>query len=908
MNSSIDASLSNTDLSEEMYAKYLQDPSSIDPTWLRLFSSLDTNTATSTPTTPPTTPTTQPTADIRVYDLINAYRTYGHLIANTNPLLQPTHPQSLPPQLKLETFNLKQADLQNSFPTYGLLTSATAPLSAISEKLQAIYCGTVGFEYMGLDRPELEQWLQDHLEHNASQNSISIDQKRMILQQLNTSELFEVFLHTKYVGQKRFSLEGAETLIPMLEAVLETGSQTGMQEFVIGMAHRGRLNVLSNILKKSHTDIFSEFDEGYIPDSFEGSGDVKYHKGYFSEVLSLNKKTLKVSLTPNPSHLESVDPVVEGLVKAKQLQIDGHSQKSVVPILIHGDAALAGQGVVYETLQLYNLAGYNTGGTLHFVVNNQIGFTTVPEDSRSTRYCTDIAHTFGAPVFHVNAEDPEACVYITNLAVEIRQKFHCDVFIDLICYRKYGHNESDEPAYTQPLEYSIIKKKQGIRELYRDHLIRQNLLEKSLAESLEAEFKKSLQEAQQNIKIKPVQAKEASKKSFQDLFAFIETGLPAALLSTIAERMSKIPADFKLHPKVESLVKGRLAMIKDNKPIDWGMAETLAYGTLLWEGVNVRLAGQDCSRGTFSHRHGLWVDQSSEKSYFPLQHLKAEQGRFDLINSSLSEFAALGFEYGYSVASPESLTIWEAQFGDFANSAQIIIDQYIASAEQKWGQKSGLTLLLPHGYEGQGPEHSSARLERFLTLCGNDNMQIVNPTTPSQLFHLLRRQILADVLKPLIVFTPKGLLRHPACVSFVSDLTKGSFETIIPDPLTISRPKKVIFCSGRIYYDLNAQRSKEKIDDTAIVRIEQLYPLDSERFQEVIKPYAACDVFYWVQEEPANMGAWSHVQPVLDELLPKDKQLFYIGRPGSASPAVGSHVLHKREYQMIMDALFKLKS
>ncbi len=884
---------SNVDFAEEMYAKYLVDAASVDASWRSYFDAMDEGFV----------KVDSSSEEIRIRDLITAYRTYGHLMAKINPLS--TEKPQAPEVLQLENFGFSQRDLDKVYPTCGILPKNQASLNEIISALQAFYCGNFGIEYMDLINPEIKKWIQEHLEGDRSKFELPIEEKRMILQQLNQSELFEIFLHTKYVGQKRFSLEGAETLIPMLETVLTSGSQIGMEEFIIGMAHRGRLNVMSNILNKSYTQIFSEFDEGYVPDSFEGSGDVKYHKGYFSDVMTRGTKKIRVSLTSNPSHLESVGAVVEGQTKARQIQVNDAHQKKIVPILVHGDAALSGQGIVYETLQMHKLRGYETGGTLHFVVNNQIGFTTLPQDARSTLYCTDIARTFNAPTFHVNAEDPEACVFVTHLAVELRQKFKCDVFVDLICYRKYGHNETDEPAYTQPIEYGIIRQKKPIREIYRDELIHQGLMEKALAETLENEFKAGLLQAQQAMKIKPVSIEEGSEeKTIQRLISPVETGVSKDILGAIAERISLVPEGFTIHPKVKALVNERLKAVKEGQKLDWGMAELLAYGSLLWNGESIRLSGQDCCRGTFSHRHGLWMDQVAEREYFPLKNLKADQGRFDLINSHLSEYAALGFEYGYSIVYPEALVIWEAQFGDFSNGGQIIIDQYIASGEQKWGQKTGLTLLLPHGYEGQGPEHSSGRMERFLSLCGNGNMLVANPTTPAQLFHLLRRQIVGKMLKPLIVFTPKGLLRHPQCVSTLGDLVDGSFQTIITDASTDA--SKLVFCSGRIYYDLLAIKEKDKRDDVALVRIEQLYPLDSKLLESVILKYTNAKQLYWVQEEPRNMGAWEYIAPILKSLTQSDVK--YIGRPRSASPAVGSYVLHKNESKAIFEALYESRN
>lgn len=915
----MEAALANPSLVDEIYEKFEKNPNSVDSSWYFAFTQADQPRTATVPTKPQTVyeqsvgqyariDSSSP-ADLRIYNLIIAYRTYGHLQAHFNPIA--TKPIEQPRQLRLETLGFNQEELSKPFPTCGLLSSPTAPLSEIIETLKSIYCDKIGIEFMELEDPDMENWIIQHIEPTKFKADLTIDQKRMILQSLNRSELFETFIHTRYTGQKRFSLEGCETLIPMLESTIELGSTLGSLDYVIGMAHRGRLNVLSNILNKSHTDIFSEFEEGYIPNSFEGSGDVKYHKGYFSEVSTSKGQKVKVTLSPNPSHLESVDPVVEGQVRAQQVSLgDDLKQEKVIPILVHGDAAIAGQGVVYETMQFYHIPGYSTGGTLHFVINNQIGFTATPNETRSTWYCTDIANAFSAPVFHVNSEDPEGCVYVTNLAMELRQKFHCDVFIDINCYRKYGHNESDEPAYTQPLEYQIIRKKKSIREIYRDQLISEGVMEQKVAESLEAEFTAALQLAMQESKNAIQQAPRAPKifeeeKVAKEKFPSIPTKVPKETLVEIAERITSIPEGFNIHPKLKNLINERLEMVKNKKPIDWGMAENLAYGSILWDGTSIRISGQDVRRGTFSHRHGIWMDQVVEKAYIPLSHLKPNQGRFDLLNSPLSEYAVLGFEYGYSVGNPEALVIWEAQFGDFGNGAQIMIDQYIATSEQKWGQKLKLVLFLPHGYEGQGPEHSSGRMERFLQLAAEDNMRIVDPTTPAQFFHLLRKQVAHPLRKPLIVFTPKGLLRHPACVSSLKDLTHGSFQEVLDDPNPGSKVKRLVLCTGRIYYDLIAEREKSKIDNMAIIRIEQLYPLHKEQLLSIIKKYKGIKEAFWVQEEPSNMGAWNFINQMVQPLMPKSIQLQYIGRPRSASPAVGSYLLHKKQHADIMNALFK---
>lgn len=898
----LSSGMQNIDLIEEMHDRYLNDPQSVDPQWREFFRQAESMPQASEKE--PVAKVFEAPPDLKVYNLIQAYRTYGHLMAKINPIA--VMEVDLPWQLRLENLGFSKEELDAEFPTCGLMEQETAPLQKIVDLLQEIYCNKIGVEYMGLQNPQLEEWLQNKIEPKRFKIDLTIDQKKMILQHLNKSELFESFLHTKFTGQKRFSLEGGETLIPILASILNHGAELGLEEMVVGMAHRGRLNVLSNIMEKSYEDIFSEFEEGYIPLSFEGSGDVKYHKGFSSVISAVNGKKIEVVLCPNPSHLEAVDPVVQGRTHALQIKKNDEVERDrVLPVLIHGDAAIAGQGVVYETMQMYRLKGYTTGGTVHIVINNQIGFTTLPQEGRSTLYCTDIARTFCAPVFHVNAEDPEACIMATNLALEIRNRFDCDVFIDLNCYRKYGHNEGDEPAFTQPLEYQMIRKKKPIREIYRDDLIQQGVLERQMAESLEVEFKASLQEALTSVQLpKNKTAASAPVKKEKNMFPVVETAVDQKSLLQIGQKMNEVPDGLVVHRKLQNLIKDRLAMAKGEKPIDWGMGEMLAYATLLAEGTHVRLAGQDCCRGTFSHRHALWMDQKVERAYFSLKHLQDEQGRFDVINSPLTEYAGFGFEYGYSLGYPEALVIWEAQFGDFCNGAQVIIDQFLSTAEQKWGQKSTVVMLLPHGYEGQGPEHSSARMERFLALCGNDNMQIVSASTPGQLFHLLRRQIKSPNKLPLVVFTPKGLLRHPKCVSSVEDLSTGGFEEILDDPSPAKKTKKLVFCCGRIYYDLLVEREERGAEEMTIVRLEQLYPLKVESVKEILKKYEGFEKCIWVQDEPKNMGAWDYIRPLLRELLPANIEPTGVGRPRSASPAAGSYALHQKEHADLMKELF----
>ncbi|MCH9626088.1 MAG: 2-oxoglutarate dehydrogenase E1 component [Chlamydiales bacterium] len=896
--------LANIEMIEKLHANFLQDPMSVEPSWRYFFDGVEFAEYHKSKIQPPI----EQAGDLRIFNLIEAYRKFGHLQARFNPIA--LQEPEVAHELQLSSLNFDPKELEQSFPTGGVLEESIAPLSKIIDRLQKIYCGTIGIEYMGCHSPEMEKWLQVQIEPTLFRPQLSIEQKRMILHHLNKSELFETFLHTKYTGQKRFSLEGGETLIPILEEIIEKGSECGVDEFVIGMAHRGRLNVLSNILNKSYSMIFSEFEDFYDPDLTEGTGDVKYHKGFSSNITTSHGIPVHIGLTANPSHLESVGAVVAGKVRAKQMQRADVAQKKVVPILIHGDASISGQGVVYETLQLYNIDGYSTGGTVHIVVNNQVGFTTLPNEYRSSRYSTDIAHAFGFPVFHVNAEDPEGCIFATQLALRVRHLFQCDVFIELNCYRKYGHNESDEPAFTQPKEYQIIRNKKSIREIYRDSLIEQGVLEKQMALSLEEDFKKALHYELDELKIsKEVFSQEAfggvwqdyKKASKQELFEPALTSVNASVLKEIGTLFCQIPDALAVHKKLQKLIEQRQKMVTGELPLDWAMGEHFAFATLLWEGVPVRLSGQDCQRGTFTQRHSVWVDQNTGERHFSLNHLTENQGKYTVYNSPLSEFAVLGFELGYSFAYPSSLVMWEAQFGDFANGAQIIFDQYLAASAQKWQRYSGLVLLLPHGYEGQGAEHSSGRIERFLQLAGEMNLQVVNPTTPAQYFHLLRRQVKRTVRVPLVIFTPKGLLRHPECISSLEDLSNGSFNEIIDDVQQDRKARRVLLCSGRIYYDLIQERAKRQKQEVAIIRIEQLYPLQHDTLMRVLKKYEAVKEFYWVQEEPKNMGAYTYISPILEEMLP---HIQYVGRNRSASTATGSHVRHQKEHEQVMNMAF----
>lgn len=899
---SLESQIANLAFLEEMYQQSLSQK--VDPSWTQFFQKFEGKIVKDSTFIPSNQ--NQVLQIERIHHLMNAYRRYGHLLANINPIAL-EKPQ-MPEQLKLENLGFSSSESENLFPTMGLLDQNQAPLKDVIDVLNKRYCQMVGFEYKDFTDSHVEKWIQEQIESGRFDHSFHLEERLAILDFLTRAEVLETFLHTKHVGKKRFSLEGAETLIPMLALLVSKAAEEDVKEFFIGMSHRGRLNVLANILNKPIAAILKDFDEEYMPALTEGMGDIRYHKGHANESVNTYKgKLIKLTLAPNPSHLESVNPVVEGQTHAKQFLVeDEKERRHIIPLLMHGDAALSGQGVVYETLQISRLSGFETGGTLHIAINNQIGFTTSPEEGRSTLYCTDIAKTFGAPVFHVNAENPEMCVQIALFAYEIRQRFHCDVFIDLNCYRKYGHNEGDEPAFTQPLEYQQIRNKQSIRTLYLNYLLQDTHIDKKVADQREESLKQHLQDAYQHAQEKleePYHSQEIQSK--RSVFANVCTKVDLVLLQKVAKSFDNIPADFQLNAKIKHIFAERSKAIFEDKPIDWGTAELLAYGTLVCEKTPVRLTGQDSGRGTFSHRHALWLDQVNNHSYCPLAHIDQEQARFEVLNTSLSEVASLGFEYGYSIVCTQSLTIWEAQFGDFVNSAQVVIDQYIASGEQKWGQTSNLTLFLPHGFEGQGPEHSSARFERFLTLAGHDNMQIVNPTTPAQMFHLLRRQIKQPFQKPLIILTPKGLLRHPACVSRMKDLTDGHFCFVLDDPNKPIHIRKLILCSGRIYYDLIAQREKEKCNDLAIVRIEQLYPLNLEELKHVITQYGSFQTCQWVQDEPENMGAWSFISSYLPQVLPAGISFSFVGRERSASPATGFYARHKQELANILFQVFK---
>ncbi|MES2650640.1 MAG: 2-oxoglutarate dehydrogenase E1 component [Bacteroidota bacterium] len=898
----------NAEYIESLYQSYKEDRNSVEFGWQKFFEGFDFGRGSDAANVINETPE-HFLKEINVLNLINGYRQRGHLFTKTNPVRER---RKHLPTLVIENFGLAQADLNTVFNSSIELGIGPAKLSDIVAFLEQTYCGSIGVEYKYVRTPEILNWLESKMETERNTPKLSIDEKKRILSKLNEAVSFENFLGTKFLGQKRFSLEGAEAVIPALDSVIEKGAQLGIEEFVIGMAHRGRLNVLANIMQKTYKDIFAEFEgKGYSADSPFG-GDVKYHLGYSTDVTTNAGKNVHLSLCPNPSHLETVNGVVEGMSRSKIDFKYGGDNSRLAPILIHGDASVAGQGIVYEVIQMASLEGYKTGGTIHLVINNQIGFTTNYKDARSSTYCTDIAKVTLSPVFHVNGDDVEALVYAINLGMEYRQKYKNDVFIDILCYRRFGHNEADEPKFTQPLLYKAIEKHANPRDIYIEKLTKTGELEAGLAKEMEKEFKGLLQ--QRLNEAKEITSTYSDVKfggawadmrlaTAKDFDVSPDTSVKKTTLLEVAKRISSLPADKKFFKKIEKLFDERLKMATSTHVFDWAMGEQLAYGTILAEGKRVRLSGQDVKRGTFSHRHAVLTLEDSEEEYTPLANISDQQAPFDIYNSHLSEYGVLGFEYGYAMANPNALTIWEAQFGDFFNGAQIVVDQYIASAETKWQRENGLVMLLPHGYEGQGPEHSSARIERFMELCADYNMQITNCTTPANFFHALRRQFKRDFRKPLVVFSPKSLLRHPLCVSPLADFTDGKFKEVIDD--TNVKPasvKRVVFCSGKIYYDLlETQKANEK-GDVALVRVEQLYPTPVDQMEAVYNRYKNAKDAVWVQEEPENMGAW----PYLLRRLRKTSfsQMDVISRRESSSTATGYAKQHANQQAYIVATAF----
>ena len=921
-------SLANADVIEASYQSWLADPNSVDPTWRAFFQGFALGSNAATPTAAlaeasrdasqshATAPIIDSLKQSRVHQLINAYRSLGHLEAHLDPLSDTPPPH---PKLSLAQFDLSEADLGTSFDVGTYLGGGQMKLQDILIALRTTYCDRIGVEYTHIQDVEVRQWLETRMEASRNQPDFSKAEKVRILRRVHKAELFERFLHTKYVGQKRFSLEGGETMVAAVDSIIEHCPKLGVEEVVMGMAHRGRLNILTSVMRKSFDVLFEQFSENYIPETVGGDGDVKYHLGYEAVLETMSGKKVEVRLAANPSHLEIVNPVVEGKTRARQ-RIRGATGERwrVLPLLIHGDAAFAGQGIVAETLNFSQLPGYQTGGTLHIVVNNQIGFTTEPRDSRSTVYCTDVAKMIEAPVFHVNGDDPEAVCHVARLALEFRVRFQRDVVIDMVCYRKHGHNETDEPAFTQPLLYRKIAAHPPISAVFTRKLVADGTVTEAKSDAIRAEYSEALEKHLEKAKAaetaktaRRAAAAEArrfegSTAVFQPDFHFkpVATGVKSDLIARVAQGLTTLPEGFRPNPKIRRFLDARAQAFKDGGPVDWGFAEALAFGTLVLEGTPVRLSGQDCERGTFSHRHAVLHDMETNATHTPLTQLAPDQARFCVYNSLLSEAAVLGFDYGYSLDYPDMLCMWEAQFGDFANGAQVVIDQFISSAESKWYRTSGIVLLLPHGYEGQGPEHSSARLERFLQLCAEDNIQVANITTPANFFHALRRQVKRDVKKPLVVMSPKSLLRHPAATSRLEELSTGGFQEIVDDPLFAQGTafaSRLILCSGKVYYDLADHRAKNKHHDTAIVRVEQLYPLHRKRLAEIAKKYAGARLV-WAQEESENMGAWSWIAPQLEETFGRKAR--YAGRDASASPAVGTLAVHRLELAALLKQAF----
>lgn len=843
--------------------------------------------------------------EINVLNLINGYRTRGHLFTKTNPVRER---RKYTPTLDLENFDLEESDLDTVFQAGKDVGLGPATLRDILALLQQTYCQSIGAEYNYIRRPDIVKWLRTRMENSRNTPVFSVEKKKHLLNKLNKAVIFEKFLGTKFVGQKRFSLEGAESLIPGMDAIIQKGAELGLQEFIIGMAHRGRLNVLANTLLKEYDEIFSEF-EGKEHAESVFQGDVKYHLGFSSDIETDSGNKVHLSLMPNPSHLEAVNPVVEGAARAKIDRKYGGDFNKLAPILIHGDAAISGQGIVYEVIQMSLLEGYKTGGTVHIVINNQVGFTTNYLDGRSSTYCTDAAKVTQSPVFHVNGDDVEALVFAIEMAMEFRQTFNRDVFIDLLCYRRHGHNEADEPSFTQPLLYKSIKKHPDPRQIYFEKLLNSGEVAANMAKEMEKGFKKTLQEeldesrSKSTLTLSPYLKgtwngiRRVSNDDFEGPSP--ETGVDRKELEDMLLNMHQIPENFGAHKKIRKLFNDRIRMIEEDR-LDWALGELAAYGTLLMEGYPIRLSGQDSRRGTFSHRHSVIISEAAEEEYIPLNHIKEGQEKFMVYNSPLNEYGVLGFEYGYSITNPNNLVIWEAQFGDFANGAQIVMDQYVSSAETKWQRMSGLVQLLPHGYEGQGPEHSSARIERYLELCARKNMQIVNCTTPANFFHVLRRQIHREFRIPLVVFTPKKLLRYPLAVSKLDHLALGKFEELIDDPyVDVANTKKVLLCTGKMYYELLERQQTEERRDVAVVRLEQLYPLPIPQLRELFAKYPKDVKYLWVQEEPRNMGAWNYILRVVTEA-----EIDVIARKPSASPATGYYRLHDVEQTQLIDMAF----
>ncbi len=931
---------------EELYRQYLEDPDAVDTSWHEVFEEYAAQESAApnghgprfeprsifepVPGTAPAdadpvfvdklegttvrTPGRTKGFAASVEAMVRAFRLHGHLIAQIDPLGRDR--RTSPPELDPKLYGLTRDDMQAQVAYEPLFGSEKVTIRQLVDRLRALYCDHIGVEYQNIPGSQARRWLRDQIERHDYAELEGDEERRSILKKLIHADAFESFLHTKYVGAKRFSLTGGDALIPMLCALLEEGGSLGAEEFVIGMAHRGRLNVLHNIMGKPAQAMFSEFEQVESPEKYVGSSDVKYHMGYSSDYTTREGKNIHLSLCFNPSHLEFVNPVVLGRVRAKQDRIGGEGvTKRLVPLLLHGDAAFSGQGIVAEALNLARVPGYHVGGTIHVVINNQIGFTTEPEEGRSTTYATDVAKMLEVPIFHVNANDPEACVRVMKLAMRYRQLFGEDVIVDLVCFRQYGHNEGDEPRFTQPVMYSYVDEMDPVRESYAQELIDENVLsEKDVDEMWDQRmdsYGEVFRDVRESPKRKTIDSMEGVWQSYRggglSPDSLVESSIDRDKFEALAEQLGEVPEGFNMHRTIRRLMKQRKQVATGDISADWGTAEALAFASLVTRGTAIRMSGQDCIRGTFSHRHAAIYDMEKGTSYWPLRHLSKDQANLEIYNSVLSEAGVVGFEYGYSLDSPDALVIWEAQFGDFVNGAQVIIDQFINSGEAKWKRLSGITMLLPHGYEGQGPEHSSARLERFLQLCSGDNMYVCNLTTPAQYFHVLRRQVVHPARKPLIIMSPKSLLRHKEAVSPVEEFIEHGFEPIIEerrDHIDPSSVRRVLMCSGKVYYDLTAFAEKKEIDDVAIVRVEQLHPLDKRSLKAAVEPYPDDAELVWMQEEPQNMGAWHYLFPLLIDIFGVDPLPQYIGRPASASPATGAYASHQLEQSTVVAAAF----
>lgn len=893
---------------DNLYQSYKENPESVDFTWQKFFEGFDFSLAKYGENNGYTKATSSEgfnEKEIFVYNLIRSYRRWGHLKAKTNPIRERRDHDA---GLNLTDFGLNEGDLSTKFKAGKEIGMENATLKDIIEALRKVYVGSFGFEYTFIRKPEIQRWLRTEFEKAAQAYNPSTEIKTRILSKLNEAVLFENFLATKYVGQKRFGLEGGENTIVAIDTIINVASLMGVQEVVIGMAHRGRLNMLCNIMGKTYEQIFNEFEGNINPDDIQGQGDVKYHMGYSSEITTLYDKQMHLKLMPNPSHLEAVDPLVLGYTRA---QIDDEYQgdfSKAVPILIHGDAAVAGQGVVFETIQMANLKGYTTGGTIHFVINNQVGFTTDFEDARSGIYCTDVAKVIDAPIIHVNGDDTEAVAFAAKTAIEFRQHFGRDIFIDMVCYRKNGHNESDEPRFTQPKLYAAIAKHQNVRELYKQSLIERGEINASQAEEMDIQFKDLLQSKLSMVKENPIKYvpqkleqewSHLSKATDKDFEKSPNTAISKVAFDKLAKALTNIPSNFKALKQIENLIKDRSKLLLEDKKVNWALAELMAYGSILLENKIVRLSGQDVRRGTFSHRHAYFFDSETNEHYCQIDNADPDQYKIKIFNSLLSEYGVLGFEYGYAMATPNALVVWEAQFGDFSNGAQTMIDQFISSAETKWTRMNGLVMLLPHGYEGQGPEHSSARPERFLQMAAENNMIIANLTTPANIFHIMRRQLAWNFRKPCVIFTPKSLLRHPLVISPVEDLLNGTFQETYDDTFADAKSvKKVLLCTGKIYFDLLNEQQNNDRKDIAIVRIEQLYPFPEKQINAIVAKYKLARVL-WVQEEPENMGYWDYITRIYTKI-----ELHIIARKPSSSPATGYLKIHNKEQAELVKLAF----